>query len=179
MTALRRNLELKARCPDLNRARAAVVQLGAPPAGQEIQTDTFFPVRKGRLKLREIDGQPAVLIWYDRPDQTGARLSNYHLVPIADAELLKTTLTAALGVIGQVHKQRDIYLWHNVRIHLDEVEGLGSFVEFEAVLGPEDDLQTAHERLTDLSARLGIAPADRLSHAYADLLGLGKPPAAP
>lgn len=178
MSDLRRNLELKAHCPDLNWAREAVVQLGAQPVGREIQTDTFFPVQKGRLKLREIDGQPAVLIWYDRPDRTEARLSNYHLVPIAEGELLRAALTAALGVRGHVHKQRDIYLWHNVRIHLDEVEGLGSFVEFEAVLGPSDDLQTAHDRLTALSDRLGIAPADRLSHAYADLLGLGKPPAA-
>ncbi|MGK3856667.1 class IV adenylate cyclase, partial [Enterococcus faecium] len=82
----------------------------------------------GRLKLREIDGQAAVLIWYDRPDHDAARLSKYHLVPVADPAALKAALTDALGVRGEVRKRREIYLWHNVRIHLDEVAGLGSFL---------------------------------------------------
>src|SRR5258708_1706900 len=121
----RRNLEHKFRCHDLDAVRAALPPLAPRPAGVQLQTDTYFHSRAGRLKLREIDGEPAVLIWYDRSDAATAKLSTYHLVPVADAASLHTALTAALGVRGVVRKRREIFLWHNVRIHLDEVEGLG------------------------------------------------------
>jgi predicted adenylyl cyclase CyaB len=164
----RRNLELKARCTDLAWARQAVEQFGARHGGREIQTDTYFHVAHGRLKLREIDGQAAVLIAYDRPDHDAARMSAYHLVSVADAAGLKAALTAALGVRGQVHKQRHIYFWRNVRIHLDEVDGLGLFVELEAVLSSDEDQRTAPARLEELCRVLRIAPADRVAGSYGD-----------
>ena len=120
----RRNLEHKFRCDDLAAVRAALPALAPRAAGVQVQTDTFFRARAGRLKLREIEGQPAVLIWYDRTDAAAAKLSTYHLVPVGDAALLRTALTAALGVRGVVRKRREIHLWKNIRIHLDEVEGL-------------------------------------------------------
>jgi adenylate cyclase class 2 len=167
-----RNLELKARQAHLAAARAAALGLGARPAGIEEQTDTYFRVPNGRLKLREIAGQPAVLIFYERPDERLARLSTYRLIPAPQPDLLREALTAALGVRGVVRKRREILLWHNVRIHLDEVAGLGTFVEFEAVLGPGDDEQTAAARLEQLGTALQINAADRLGTSYADLLGL-------
>ena len=168
----RRNLELKARYPDLAAARAVVGRLGARSAGVELQTDTYFPVPHGRLKLREIQGQAAVLIWYDRPDLSEARLSAYHLVPVADAAVLKAALTAALGIRGAVHKRREIYLWHNVRIHLDEVARLGTFIEFEAVLSSDEDEAQAPGRLARLCQELAITPAQHVASSYAELLGL-------
>src|SRR5438046_3449290 len=101
----RRNLEHKFRCDDLAAVRAALPALAPRAAGVQVQTDTFFRARAGRLKLREIEGQPAVLIWYDRTDAAAAKLSTYHLVPVGDAALLRTALTAALGVRGVVRKR--------------------------------------------------------------------------
>ena len=101
-----------------------------------------------------------------------ARLSAYHLVPVADAPALKAALAAALGVRGEVRKRRDIYLWHNVRIHLDEVAGLGTFVEFEAVLGSDEDETQAPDRLTRLCQELAISSAAHVALSYAELLGL-------
>jgi predicted adenylyl cyclase CyaB len=172
MSAPRRNLELKARHADLAAARAAALRLGARPAGIEAQTDTYFRVPHGRLKLRVIDDAFAVLIWYERPDGVTARLSAYHLVPVPDPLALKTALSGALGVRGDVRKRREILLWYNVRIHLDDVAGLGTFVEFEAVLGPEDDERTAVECLDELCRQLAIQPAERIGSCYADMLGL-------
>lgn len=172
MPALRRNLELKARHTDLASARQAALALGAQPTGVEDQTDTYFHVAHGRLKLREIIGQPAVLIFYQRSDECSARLSAYHLVPVADPGLLKEALTAALGVRGVVSKRREILLWRNVRIHLDEVAGLGTFVEFEAVLGSGADETMSAAWLEQLSAALEIPAANHLAPSYADLLGL-------
>jgi adenylate cyclase class IV len=168
----RRNLEIKARHADLAAARDAAVRMGAREAGVEAQTDTYFRVPHGRLKLREIEGQPAVLIWYDRPDDTGTRGSAYYLAPAPDAATMKAALAGALGVRGEVRKRRAVYLWHNVRIHLDEVAGLGNFVEFEAVLSAADDEAAAAARLVELSRALSILPGDHLAPSYADLLGL-------
>jgi adenylate cyclase class 2 len=166
----RRNLELKFRCRDLDAVRAALPALPIRREGIQIQTDTYFHARAGRLKLREIDGQPAVLIWYNRSDAASAKLCNYHLIPVADAALLRTGLTAALGVRGVVRKRREIYHYHNVRIHLDDVEGLGTFVEFEAVLAPHDDEAAAHADLEMLRRALGLADAEELAVSNVDLL---------
>jgi predicted adenylyl cyclase CyaB len=163
---------MKARYADLTVARAAVDRLGARPAGVEHQTDTYFPVPHGRLKLREIEGKQAVLIWYDRSDRSEARLSAYHLVPVADASALKAAVAVALGVRGEVHKKRHIFLWHNVRIHLDEVAQLGTFVEFEAVLSSDEDESQAPDRLARFCKELAIDPADQVASSYAELLGL-------
>lgn len=172
MSTSRRNLELKARCHDWTALAARVGQLDVRDTGLEVQTDTYFRVPCGRLKLREIEGQPAALIGYARPDHVGARLSNYHLVPVSDAAAMKTVLTDALGVRGVVAKRRRIWLWHNVRIHLDEVAGLGSFLELEAVVASRAEEAAAPAQLDEVCRLLAIAPADHLAVSYADLLGL-------
>src|SRR5580704_5146190 len=92
------NLELKARCADLGLARQRLLHLDVIRAGVEVQTDTYFHALQGRLKLRCIEGQSAVLIAYDRPDSAEVRASHYHLVPVLDAPAMIAALTAALGV---------------------------------------------------------------------------------
>jgi len=159
---VRRNFELKARCSDLDHARAAARDLGAVPDCVLLQHDTFFPSANGRLKLREIEGAGTELIWYDRPNHEGARLSRFRIVPAPDG--LKEALTLALGTSGIVRKRRELLLWHNIRIHLDQVEGLGTFVEFEAVLDENDDLQLAHERLDKLAGALHLG--ERIATSY-------------
>jgi adenylate cyclase class IV len=172
MTAPRRNLELKCRCADLSATRAALCHLGAISGGLEIQVDTYFRAPHGRLKLREINAATAVLIGYVRPDEGHYRASSYHLAPVPEPGPLKAALAGALGVRGAVRKRREIYLWHNVRIHLDEVDGLGTFVELEAVLSPLDDEGVSRARLDRLCSALAIDPAAGLAPSYADLLGV-------
>ena len=168
----RRNLERKVRHADLEAARAALQAMGARHEGVQHQTDTYFHARAGRLKLRQIEGQEAVLIWYDRPEDAEVRTSRYYLVPVPDPALLLTALAGALGLRGEVRKRRDVWHWHNVRVHLDEVEGLGTFVEFEAVLAPGEAEAVSQERLKELSARLALRPEDTLRASYAELLGM-------
>jgi len=186
MTGLRQNLELKARVDDLLAARHAVIDLGATPSGFERQRDTFFHSVHGRLKLREIDRwqagldttvvppttRSAELIWYVRPDHLDTHTNNYRVLPQPDPEGLHAALTAACGVRGVVEKGRAILLWNGVRIHLDMVANLGTYAEFEAVLGPDLDETTATHHLATLQEALGIADDDRIACAYADLLGL-------
>ena len=173
LSANPRNLELKARQVDLNAARKAVQAIAeVRTGGVEFQVDTYFHVPHGRLKLREINEESATLISYERPDQAIARICSYHLVPVPDPNSMKAALVAALGLRGVVRKRREIYCWHNVRIHLDEVSGLGTFVELEAVLVPDDDEKLAQERLNQLCKVIGIVPGDLLGQSNADLLGM-------
>jgi predicted adenylyl cyclase CyaB len=166
------NLELKARHGDLASAAAAAARLGTVGPSVLLQTDTYFRVPHGRLKLREIEGGAAELIGYDRPDRDEARTSAYEVMHVPDPAMLQSILATALGVRGQVRKRRTLYLWHNVRIHLDEVTGLGTFVEFEAVLSAGEDEARARARLEELGRALGVRPEDGLAGSYADLLGL-------
>jgi len=164
-----RNVELKARCKDLARARSVVEDLGGRPAGVLEQTDTYFRARDGRLKLREIAGERAELIWYRRPDGADARVSDYVVAPVVDHPTLLRALGGALGIRRVVRKRREFLRWQNVRIHLDEVEDLGTFVELEAVLGPNDDEATGRERIERLRKLLGIRSRDRVAGSYGDL----------
>ena len=166
-----RNVELKARLPDLEAARKLAAALATEHPGTQHQRDTYFHVRRGRLKLREIDGQSAQLVWYERPDDRGPRASHYLLVPVAEPEGLTAALTGALGVRGVVEKRREVFLWHNVRIHLDEVVGLGTFLEFEAVLGPDVDEAAGRAQIAELAERFAIAPDDLLSGSYGEMVG--------
>jgi predicted adenylyl cyclase CyaB len=167
-----RNIELKAVCRDVAAAREATVRIGATAHGVLDQTDTYFRARTGRLKLRETAGHPAELIAYQRPDTTDTRASDYHLVPVSDPAALRRALAAALGVRGVVRKRRELWIWENVRIHLDTVDALGTFVEFEAVLGDGDDDAAGHTKLATLRAALKIGDEDLIAQSYSDLLKL-------
>jgi adenylate cyclase, class 2 len=168
----RRNIELKTVCRDLEAARRIVQTLRPRQSPRQVQTDTYFHAARGRLKLREILGNRAELIWYDRANVSDPRPSDYLLSPVPDVASMKALLTALHGVRGEVRKVRDIYLYHNVRIHLDRVESLGDFVEFEAVItgvGREADSLAVLERLRDA---LDLKAEDVVPQSYADLLGI-------
>ena len=171
MNAPRRNLELKARCADLSAARDAVRALGAADAGELRQLDTYFVVPNGRLKLRETDGTAAELIWYARGDSSSVRRSDYYVLPIPSAAETKDALSRALGVRGTVRKRRLLCLWENVRIHLDEVDGLGHFVEFEAVIDANEGETKSMRRVATLCEAMGVRDEDRVAVSYSDLAG--------
>jgi homotetrameric cytidine deaminase len=162
LSAPERNLEIKARDPDPARSLERALALGAEDRGEIVQRDTYFARATGRLKLREQTPGDAELIQYRRADAGGPRASHYRIVPTPDAEALKAALDAALGTLVVVEKRRRLLLADHVRIHLDEVEGLGSFVELEAV-GDEDP--AAIDRL-----RGQLEIGEPIAGSYSDLL---------
>jgi len=170
VSAPRRNVELKATDPDPARSLAVCLQLGATDEGTLVQRDTYFRVPDGRLKLREQEPGGAVLIQYRRDDRPEARESRYRLVEVRDAGAARTALDEALGTLAVVEKERRLLLWEGVRIHLDAVAGLGSFVELEGVAPAGSDLSGEHDRVARLSEALGIDEARILSDSYSDLV---------
>jgi homotetrameric cytidine deaminase len=163
------NVELKAADRDPETTAARCLALGATDRGELHQTDTYFLARRGRLKLRT-DESAAELIAYTRPDHPDAAESAYVLAPVSAPEELADALEAALGTVVIVSKRRRLFLWEGVRIHLDEVDGLGSFVEFEAVLPDAGDAETARGKVARLRAELAIEDDALISAGYADLL---------
>jgi predicted adenylyl cyclase CyaB len=144
--------------------------LGAVDHGVLNQRDTYFHVPAGRLKLREQTGDIPHLIAYARADQTQQRESRYRIVEVPDALGLKAALSVSLGVKIVVTKSRHLLLWKSVRIHIDEVEGLGNFLELEAVAPMDSDLDQERELIQRLRLDLDIDDGDLIATSYSDLL---------
>ncbi len=175
-----KNIEIKARCADLDTARRIALELGASLHADVLQVDTYFAVAHGRLKLRQSTPHPipgsatrapwASLIYYQRPDQRQPKTSDYEIVPVEDGESLRQILAHALGVRARVSKRREVFLLGNTRIHLDEVEGLGTFIEFEVVLDGNSSEEAGVKRTVELMEAFSIREADLVSGSYVDLV---------
>jgi homotetrameric cytidine deaminase len=168
-----RNVELKAQDPDPGRTLERALAAGAEDHGLLRQRDTYFAVSRGRLKLREQEPGGATLIAYERPDAAGERVSGYRLVPVAEPAPLREALAAANGIAVEVVKRRRLLMWETVRIHLDEVRGLGSFVELEAVVQPGSDLTRERAQVARLRGALDIRDDALVEGSYADALRTG------
>lgn len=170
----RANLEVKYRDVDLADVARRLDGLGIPLSASEHQEDIYYPAPDGRLKLRIVDHRHGTLIGYRRPDLHGTRRCDYVLAPVTAPQAVADALALALGERGRVVKDRVIHLAENVRIHLDRVEKLGDFVEFEAVLSatPGHDEASSAARLKSLGHDLGLAACPVVAAGYADLLGL-------
>jgi predicted adenylyl cyclase CyaB len=170
------NIEIKARARDFNEIRSRAESLADTPVQVIAQVDTFFAVSQGRLKLRVRNPDPAQLIYYERPNQDGPKRSDYQIFETRDPESLRLTLARALGVRGTVRKTRYLYLVGQTRVHLDDVEGLGQFMELEVVMRPGQADADGQAIARDLMSKLGVEQADLLEGAYMDLLeNLQKP----
>jgi adenylate cyclase class IV len=130
-----RNLEFKARLENANDTIAKARSLGADLWGDLRQADTYFTVPRGRLKLRETAGFQSELIYYQRAEDADGRPSDYKTVALRDAEALRAILGESLGAEGEVHKRRTLLVLDSTRIHIDNVDGLGSFLEIETPVG--------------------------------------------
>ena len=164
------NIEIKARVDDFEGLKARAESLSDTPLEVIPQEDIFFNTHKGRLKLRVKAPGNAELIYYERPNQDGPKRSDYHLAKTSDPENLKIALSLALGVRGVVKKTRYLYMAGQTRIHLDDVEGLGHFMELEVVLRAEQSDAEGQAIAEDLMRRLGVQEDALLEGAYMDML---------
>ena len=165
------NIEIKAALPFgacmVHRLAAALSSEGPKLIEQR---DTFFVTPRGRLKLREFKNGTAELIFYDRRDASGPKTCEYIRVPVGDAPALKAALAAALGIKGTVRKRRTLYLSGPTRIHLDDVDGLGTFLELEVVLADGLSVVEGEATARRMMTALGITESELVEGAYLDLV---------
>ena len=168
---MNRNVEIKAAVSDLAVVRQRAEELADEGPTVLEQEDTFFVCPHGRLKLRRLAGsRQGELIYYEPPSTAGPKESRYIVQPTSDAEGLCAVLSAALGIRGVVRKRRTLYLIGQTRVHLDEVEGLGPFVELEVMLDPQQGVEEGQAIARRLMAELGLLPEQLIEKAYVDLL---------
>ncbi len=164
------NIEIKARVSDLSGLRRKVRELAREPYKTFFQEDIFFTTRTGRLKLRILSENSGELIYYERSDSNEPRLSRYEIYKTSRPLELRQLLTSALGETITVRKNREVYLVEQTRIHIDEVENLGTFVELEVVLRHGQHPEEGRFIAKQLMNELGIDESHLIPHAYADLL---------
>lgn len=166
-----RNVEIKARITSIALLEPQVAALANHGPELIAQDDTFFKCAHGRLKLRAFTKDCGELIAYSRLDVEGPKVSDYRITPTDQPDVLRETLLRALGPAGRVKKQRRLYLIGRTRVHLDQVEGLGEFLELEVVLGDGEPEAGGIEEAHALLAHLAVPLAQRVSGAYVDMLG--------
>jgi adenylate cyclase, class 2 len=163
-------VEIKAKCADHIPIRAELKALDARFVGLDHQVDTYFKVPENRLKLREgtIENN---LIYYNRPNQAGPKRSDVLLHPANETSSLKAILETVHGILVVVDKQREIWFVDNVKVHLDEVHGLGRFVEIEAIGAPDTHtVGELQQQCENLMHRFAVKESDLLTSSYSDML---------
>jgi predicted adenylyl cyclase CyaB len=165
-----RNIEIKAHVADLTALTARAAAIADEGPIEIRQDDTFFGCERGRLKLRAFSAEEGELIFYRRTDQEGPKESFYVRTPTRSPDSLRDALTLAYGEVGRVRKRRVLFMVGRTRIHLDEVEGLGDFLELEVVLRENESTDAGVREAEALMARLQVQPSQLIDRAYVDLL---------
>ncbi|MFC4261651.1 class IV adenylate cyclase [Ferruginibacter yonginensis] len=164
------NIEFKARAHNLESLEAKLLTLNPRFIGTDHQKDTYYNVTIGRLKLREGNIENA-LIWYDRANSTGSKQSDILLYKHQPDDALKKILLKLHGIKIIVEKARKIYFVDNVKFHFDRVQGLGTFLEVEAI---DDDGSISKQQLqTQCDHYINffeVQPADFITVSYSDMM---------
>ncbi|MHA1244312.1 MAG: class IV adenylate cyclase [Candidatus Heimdallarchaeota archaeon] len=163
------DIEIKARCDYHDQIREILIAMGARFGGIDEQTDVYFKTNIGRLKLRKGNIEGA-LVFYKRENVTGIKVSKYTLYESKDPVTIERILRETLGVLIEVVKTREMYFIDNVKFNIDIVQGLGKFIEIEAMTNDKaefDELKTVVQGYLD---KFRIQPEAIQSHSYSDLL---------
>lgn len=168
------NIEFKATTNNLSALEVLLLQHNPSFIGEDHQVDTYFNVESGRLKLREGNIENA-LIHYERKNTAGSKSSQVILYQYQPDKNLKAILTQALGIKVIVDKKRKIYFINNVKFHFDTVQGLGTFIEVEAI---DKDGSIHKEKLQEqcdyYANLLKVMAEDFIALSYSDLI-IAKP----
>jgi len=164
------NIEFKAKVNNFKDCESRLAALNPVFIGEDHQVDTYYNSKKGRLKLREGNIENA-LIHYIREDIAGSKESQVILHPVSESKTLKEILENSNEVLVVVDKVRRIYFIENVKFHFDEVKGLGSFIEVEAIdITGEKGKEKLQEQCNYYSDFFGIGSADYMKESYSDML---------
>jgi adenylate cyclase, class 2 len=160
------NLELKIQLDSHDSALHVLKNMHAEFVKDINQKDVYYSLPGSLLKLRiEDDGES--LIKYNRDEVNPDRFSDYDVIYLKSSGSEKV-FNSIFTVEATVIKKRSLYLYNNTRIHLDTVQGLGTFMELETlVINGMDD---AKERFNFLIKKFEIDIAKQIKCSYRDLI---------
>ena len=162
------NIEFKAELRDMAAAKVQCEALGGAYIGRLVQSDTYFRLPDGRLKRREAEGHDTEWVFYHRLDRARPRMSNYTI--LTDAQAKRRWGTHSLREWVRVQKTRELWMIENVRVHLDEVERLGVFLEFEAQVSRSYGVEACHAKLRELRETFAPVLGEAVAVSYSDLM---------
>lgn len=167
------NVELKASLNNtvFEEIYLKLYSIGARKQKSLNQKDVYIHSFWGRLKLRIENESNQHAIYYFRANENNARQSNYFIVDLSNVYKYVKPFIPFLRFLrkGEVIKNRELWMLDNIRIHLDCVENLGSFIEFEAVQNDQTNRHDDHARIYKLMNLLDIDTKSILKHSYLDL----------
>jgi adenylate cyclase, class 2 len=163
-----RNIEFKAELRNIDAARGQCKSLGAQFIGMLDQTDTYFRLTDGRLKRRVSTGEAPMWIFYHRPDRIQPRMSNYSI--LTEEQARRRWGVHSLREWLTVHKHRELWLMQNVRIHLDDVDRLGRFLELEAIVNDKHTIRECQDSISELREHFAPILGEPVAVSYSDLL---------
>jgi predicted adenylyl cyclase CyaB len=162
------NIEIKAHLNDPKSALFIADRLDVQSKDILHQSDTYFECIKGRVKLRETSGKEAELIYYDRDETDDIRRSDYEVYKIPRHSNFGAIWKKVMYIKNVVSKRRHLFVYQGNRIHIDEVDKLGWFIEFEV---PVSSDKTQADRMMDnLLGIFHIQKKDIIKCSYLDLL---------
>jgi len=170
---MKSNVEIKAKVTDFEELGELIEQLCSPDPTVLNQRDIYYDAKNGRLKLRIFSVNEGELIYYERQNIEGPKRSDYSIYKTTDPVKLNETLNSSLKVVGVVEKRRTVYIYGQTRIHLDEVNNLGNFIELEVVLKADQDFEEAISIAKEIIETLGISDKDLIKGSYIDLINNG------
>ncbi|MHC4949202.1 MAG: class IV adenylate cyclase [Planctomycetota bacterium] len=162
------SIDFKAELRDIDAARAQCRALDGRRLGVLRQTDTYYRMIDGRLKQRRATGERTEWIYYHRPDRVTPRMCNYTV--LTDPQARRRWGTRSLTPWLVVRKLREVWMTGQVRIHLDEVDDVGRFLEIEAPVTRSLDVRACHRVIDDLREAFAPALGEAIAVSYADLM---------
>jgi predicted adenylyl cyclase CyaB len=162
------NLEIKARLNNPKSALLIAEKLDVESEDVLYQRDTYFECQAGRLKLREMSGIDSEMIYYDRDETEEVRRSDYMIYKFPPGKSLEAILKKGLAIINVVAKNRHLFIYQGARIHIDDVEKLGWFIEFEVPL--LTNKSRVDKLMQELFEKFSIQKVDIIRESYLDLL---------
>ena len=164
---MKKNYEIKCELSDRKTVELIINSVKGYSHSVEKQTDIYYKADTGRLKLRIINDTEGSLIFYDRGEKTGKRISKYIISKTKDHKELDSILRKQFKVLVIVNKKRDIYIHKNIRVHIDTIKGLGRFLEIEIIY---ENLSKAKEQMKELISKFQLNENKFIKGSYSDLL---------
>lgn len=165
------NLEIKVRTFNIDEIRKKALEINADDFGLLHQIDTYFIVGVKRLKLRE-EKNKSYLVFYVRANTLDSKFSKYIIIniPLFFTKITKQILSLIFGIKVTVNKTRNLFIYKNTRVHLDEVKDLGLYIELETVIKKEEDTDELKKEHNFVIKTLGLDKLESIKESYSDLL---------
>lgn len=162
-----KNIEIKVPINNLKKILIRIKNLPAERIYSSQQIDVYFQNEKGRLKVRDSNGEKSV-IFYDRIEDGRERWSKFYFIKINEPNEWVKFFDLFMERLITVKKHRTLFHYKNTRIHVDQIKNLGNFIELETKMN--SSRKTAREEFDYLCKHLELATGEQIINSYSDMI---------